>query len=325
MTKPVYLLTGSMGCIGAWVLRHLRDSEQSVIATDIDINPVRPGLVLSADEIESTRWKQLDVTDHKAVNSLVKEESITHIIHLAGMQIPFCKADPSLGASVNVTGTINLLEAARHNQVQGFSYASSIGVMGTDDYYSTKPVTDDAPVNPSTLYGVYKAANEESARIYWQDWQVSTIGLRPYCVYGIGRDQGMTADIAKAILATAAGVPFHIRFDGAVTLQHASDVARIFIDSASCGYQGAAVCNLRGDVISIADIVATLKELEPDSKITFEQNTPLPYPADLDDSGLRKIMPQTRYLSLADGLKQDLEHYRRLINENRIDMEQLNR
>jgi len=325
MTKPVYLLTGSMGCIGAWVLRHLQDRGHAVIATDVDLDPIRPRLVMSADEIASTRWEQLDVTDHNAVSDIVKQGNVTHIIHLAGLQIPFCKANPSLGASVNVTGTINLLEAARHHQVQGFSYASSIGVMGSADFYTQQPVTDEAPVNPSTLYGVYKAANEESARIYWQDWQVSSVGLRPYCVYGIGRDQGMTADIAKAILATAAGKPFHIRFDGDVALQHASDVARIFIDSASCDYQGATVCNLRGDVISVADIVSALKTLEPESQVTHEQNASLPYPADLDDSGLRAIMPNTQYTPLQDAIAQDLAQYRRLISENLIDLEQLNR
>jgi len=325
MTKPVYLLTGSMGCIGAWVLRHLQDRGHAVIATDVDLDPIRPRLVMSTDEIANTRWEQLDVTDHNAVSDIVKQGNVTHIIHLAGLQIPFCKANPSLGASVNVTGTINLLEAARHHQVQGFSYASSIGVMGSADFYTQQPVTDEAPVNPSTLYGVYKAANEESARIYWQDWQVSSVGLRPYCVYGIGRDQGMTADIAKAILATAAGKPFHIRFDGDVALQHASDVARIFIDSASCGYQGATVCNLRGDVISVADIVSALKTLEPESQVTHEQNASLPYPADLDDSGLRAIMPKTQYTPLQDAIAQDLAQYRRLISENLIDLEQLNR
>lgn len=325
MAKSVYLLTGSMGCIGAWVLRHLLDQNADIIATDVDLEPTRPRLLMSEDELSRIRWEKLDVTDHQAVADLVEKNGVTNIVHLAGMQIPFCKANPSLGAAVNVTGTVNMLEAARHNNVNGFSYASSVGVMGTDEFYTTKPVMDNATLYPSTLYGVYKIANEETARIYWQDWQVSSVGLRPYVVYGVGRDQGMTADIAKAILATAAGKPFHIRFDGMVTLQHASDVAQIFIDSASCGYQGATVCNLRGDVISVPDVVSALKALEPSAQITYEKNTPLPYPADMDDSGLRKIMPETQYKKLQDGLEQDLAHYRRLLNDDLIDLTQLQR
>lgn len=325
MAKSVYLLTGSMGCIGAWVLRHLLDQNADIIATDVDLEPTRPRLLMSEEELARIRWEKLDVTDNQAVAALVKDGGVTHIIHLAGMQIPFCKANPSLGAAVNVTGTVNMLEAARHNNVSGISYASSVGVMGTDDFYPEKPVMDDATLYPSTLYGVYKTANEDTARIYWQDWQVNSVGLRPYVVYGIGRDQGMTADIAKAILASAAGKPFHIRFDGMVALQHASDVARIFIDSANCGYQGATVCNLRGDVISVAEIVAALKQQEPAAQVTFEENATLPYPADYDDSGLRKIMPDTKYMALSDAITMDLKHYKALLANNQIDLTQLDR
>lgn len=325
MTNSKYLLTGSMGCIGAWVLRHLLDRGETVTATDVDLDPIRPRLLLTDSEIDSIHWEKLDVTDSHAVDALVKANSVKHIIHLAGLQIPFCKANPSLGAAVNVTGTVNLLEAARHNGVHGLSYASSVGVMGPDDFYPIKPITDSATLRPSTLYGVYKVANEESARIYWQDWQVNSVGLRPYVVYGIGRDQGMTADIAKAILAIAADKPFHIRFDGDVTMQHASDVANIFIDCASSGYKGAPVCNLRGDVISVSNIVSLFTELFPDHKITFEQGSPLPYPADFDDSGLRKILPSLSYMSLADGIQQDVRQYKQLLENDLIDLDQLNR
>lgn len=307
------------------MLRHLTDSGLQVIATDVDLDPVRPGLVMSKDELATIQWEKLDVTDHAAVQALVSTNAVTNIIHLAGLQIPFCKANPSLGAAVNVTGTINMLEAARNNAVQGFSYASSIGVMGPDSLYKEKPIKDDAPLLASTLYGVYKAANESSAKVYWQDWQVPSVGLRPYCVYGVGRDQGMTADLAKAVLAIAADKPFHIRFDGMVAMQHASDVAKMFIDAASGSFKGATVCNLRGDVISVEDYVAVLKSEFPNAQITYEKNSALPYPADLDDSGLLSILPKSSYMSLTDGLKQDMRHFKRLLADNLVDLEQLNR
>ncbi|MEZ4662300.1 MAG: hypothetical protein R2911_32520 [Caldilineaceae bacterium] len=102
-------------------------------------------------------------------------------------------------------------------------------MLGPAHNYPERPVKDNVPLLPTTLYGVYKVANEGTAQIYWQDWQVGSVGLRPYIVYGVARDQGMTSDIAKAVLATAAGRPFHIRFDGPVGLQHANDVAQMFI------------------------------------------------------------------------------------------------
>ena len=110
-----FLVTGSMGCIGAWVLRNLVDEGADVVATDLATDPVRPGLLLSEQELtERITWAKLDVTDLDAVRGVVDGHGITHIVHLAGLQIPFCRANPSLGAAVNVLGTVNVLDAARH-------------------------------------------------------------------------------------------------------------------------------------------------------------------------------------------------------------------
>jgi nucleoside-diphosphate-sugar epimerase len=255
----------------------------------------------------------------------VKDHGITHVIHLAGLQIPFCRADPALGAAVNVVGTVNVLEAVRHNGVAGLSYASSLAALGPADLYPERPVPDDAQTAPATLYGVYKVANEETARIYWADWQVGSIGLRPYNVYGVGRDQGMTADIAKAILAVAAGKPFHIRYGGPVALQHASDVAEIFIAAARAEHQGATVVNLRNDVVTVEEFVSVLKQMHPQAKITNETDNVLPFPADLDDSGLGRLIGDIPHMPLADAIRRDVAHYSALLDAGKIDLGQLER
>lgn len=319
-----FMVTGAMGCIGAWVLRNLVDEGVDVVATDLATDPVRPGLLLSEEELrEKITWAQLDVTDPGAVRGIVDEHGITHIVHLAGLQIPFCRANPSLGAAVNVLGTVNILEAARHAGVTGLSYASSLAVMGLADEYPDLPVRDDVTLRPNTLYGVYKVANESTARIYWQDWEVGSVGLRPYVVYGVGRDQGMTSDIAKAVLAAVADRPFHIRFDGPVALQHANDAARIFISSARARHRGAAVCNLRLDVVDVADFVDTLASVAPGASITIERDAPLPFPADLDDSGLRGIIGEMPHTPLEEAIAQDMARFRALLEAGRVDLAQL--
>lgn len=325
-----YLLTGAMGCIGAWVMRTLLDANCEFVATDLhipsstdDAMKSRPGLLLSRSELDAVQWVSLDVTDLNAVLRTVEEHQPTHIIHLAGLQIPFCRATPALGASVNVVGSINLFEAVRQHNIKGFAYASSLAVLGPPDQYSEFPIPDSAQQYPRTLYGVYKTANEEAARVYWADWQVGSVGLRPHTVYGVTRDQGMTADIAKALLATAAGEAFHIRFDGVITLQHASDVAKMFIQSAQACYQGAALCNIRNDVIEVAEFVGVLKGIYPEAKITFEKNAALPFPADLDDAGLRGILGEVPHTPLAQAIESDVEHYGRLLADGRLDLSQL--
>ena len=134
---------------------------------------MRPRLLMDDEEIARIRFETLDVTDLERVKELVARHGVTHIVHLAGLQVPFCKANPALGARVNVVGTVNIFEAARAHwgQVRGLAYASSLAVMGPDHLYPQKPVRDDAPLHPQSLYGVYKQANEETARIYC-DWGI---------------------------------------------------------------------------------------------------------------------------------------------------------
>lgn len=327
MTDEVFLVTGAFGCIGAWVLRNLVREGSKAVAMDLATEPVRPSLVMTPEELARITFVQADVTDPDAVKRTVEKQGITHIIHLAALQTPGCRANPPLGARVNVVGTVNIFEAARHyrNQVRGLAYASSVAVLGTESYYapSQLPLRDDAPLHPETLYGVYKLADEHIARLYWQDWQIGSVGLRPFIVYGVGRDLGLTSGIAKAILAAAAGRPYHIRFGKKAALQYTDDVARMFIQSARVEYKGAVACNLRNDVLDVADFIALLREEVPGAAITHDADQPLPFPADLDDSGLRRILGTVPHTPLRQAIRESLAMFRELLAQGRIDLRQL--
>ena len=108
-------MTGAKGCIGAWTVRCLLSEGTPVVAFDLDTDPGRLRLLASDDEIGQVRRVAGDISDTAEVNRVVADEGITHIIHLAALQQPFCLADPPRGATVNVTGTVNIFEAvARH-------------------------------------------------------------------------------------------------------------------------------------------------------------------------------------------------------------------
>src|SRR6185295_20348913 len=132
------------------------------------------------------------ITDLEALGRTLDEHAITRVVHLAGLQVPFCRADPVLGARVNVVGTVNVFEAVtrRRDRIPGIAWASSAAVYCADD---PSPAPESGGLRPATHYGVYKLANEGTARIYWADDGVPSIGLRLYVVYGPGRDQGMTS------------------------------------------------------------------------------------------------------------------------------------
>ena len=90
---------------------------------------------------------------------------------------------------------------------------------------------------PGSHYGVYKVANEGTARVYSLNDGIGSVGLRPFIVYGPGRDHGATAEPTRAMLAAAAGAPYRMRFGGSVYLTYAEDCARTFV-AASRGAVG---------------------------------------------------------------------------------------
>lgn len=315
-----FLITGALGCIGAWAVRIL--VREGIPTTIFDQGGSTHRLRLLLDDKELARVPLIkgDIADLAAVEAAMAESGANRIIHLAALQVPFCKADPPLGARVNVLGTVNMFEAAKRAGINRLVYASSVAVYGRSEEYGTGPLGDDAPLSPRTHYGVYKQANEGTARIYWLDDGISSIGLRPYTVYGPGRDQGLTSGPTKAMVAAAAGAAFHIPFSGRQGLQFAEDAARLFIQAARAPFEGAAVFNLRGSVVDMEEIVAAIEAAEPSAKgrISFAGPS-LPFPEELDDAGLRATLGTVPDTPLADGVAQSMAMFKAAIAAGRMD------
>ena len=239
---PCVLVTGAHGCIGAWVVRELVERGERVVVLDQGGDPRRLLLLLDADRVSALDRVAVDVTDLEAVEEVLDSRSVSHVIHLAALQVPFCRADPPLGASVNVVGTVNIFEAARRrsDRIEMIVYASSIAAYDAVEAGGGAEMVG----TPGTIYGVYKRANEGTAQVYHQDHGVASVGLRPHTVFGPGRDQGLTSSPTTAMLAAAAGRPYRIGYGGLSQFQYAPDVARAFVQAAFCGHQGATVHNL---------------------------------------------------------------------------------
>ena len=306
------LVTGALGCIGAWVVAHLLAQGDRVISFDLDDRGHRLDLLLTADEQARITFVRGDLSNPAHVLDVFQAYPITHVIHLAALQVPLCKADPIRCAQVNVVGTVNVFEAARQTGVHHIAYASSIAVYGSPDLYPPGLVAGDAPLAPRTLYGVFKQANEGIARIYWEDYGISSVALRPYTVYGVGRDQGLTSDPTRAMLAAAAGRPYHIKFGGRLQYQLASDVALQFIEAARAPLNGAHMFNLGGEVASMDELVELIRRVKADAAITHD-DAPLPFPIGCDDRDLRGHIGRTYTTPLAEGVRQTIEHFERLL------------
>jgi nucleoside-diphosphate-sugar epimerase len=170
---------------------------------------------------------------------------------------------------------------------------------------------------PSTLYGVYKQANEGTARIYWQDDGISSIGLRPYTVYGPGRDQGVTSAPTRAMMAVAFGQPFHIPFGGYGDYQYTDDTAKVFIKAARTPFEGADVFNLRGSVVHMREIIEAIHIVEPSAQITFDDK-PLALPDALDNSSLTAALGQLPQTPLNEGVAESITLFRQAITDGRL-------
>jgi nucleoside-diphosphate-sugar epimerase len=274
---------------------------------------------MSPDEIEQAVFVQDDLTNTESVTRAVAESGATHIIHLAALQVPFCRANPALGAAVTVVGTVNMFEAAKQAGIKQLVYASSVAVYGKKEEYVESLLPHDAMLHPHTHYGVYKQANEGSARIYWQDDGIASIGVRPYTIYGPGRDQGMTSTPTAAMLAAAKGESYHISFGGCNGFQYADDVAKILIQSARTPFDGADVFNIRGTVAHVSDVIAAIEAAEPSAQghITFEDK-PLVFPEGQEDDALRGVLGDIPDTPLREGVAQTIAHFKQALAEGRL-------
>jgi nucleoside-diphosphate-sugar epimerase len=308
-TSPhTYLVTGALGCIGAWTVYHLLRQGERVVSFDLGDRGHRLDLLLSPEEQAAITFVRGDLVDPAQVLTAFQTHHVTHVIHLAALQVPFCKADPIKGAQVNVVGTVNVFEAARQTGVAHIAHASSIAVYGTLEDYPPGLIAQDAPLAPRTLYGVYKQADEGLARVYWQDHHLSSVALRPYTVYGLGRDQGLTSDATQAMFAAAAGQSYHIGFGGKMQLQWASDVALQFIEAARHPVEGALAFNLGGEVIEIADLVRLIQQIRLGARVTCAE-TVLPFPEGFDDHALKQHFTRVFQTPLAEGVQRTIEQF----------------
>jgi nucleoside-diphosphate-sugar epimerase len=316
------LLTGGYGCIGSWITRGLLARGAAVWIYDLAEDPRRLRLLLSEDQLRQVPFLAGDVTDGAALEGALHRHAITHVVHLAGLQVPVCRANPLLGAHVNVVGTLAVFEAVRRTegQVQRLVYASSAAVFGPPDDYPPGPLGDDVILRPTTHYGYFKCCNEGNARIYFRDHGLSSIGLRPWTVYGVGRDFGMTSEPTRAIKALALGRPYQIRYGGWQDMQFVEDVADTFLRCLEAPYNGAQSYNLRGHVVDLPTLHRALCEVEPSAaRLITHGEAQIPIAYDLDDAALQRDVGPLPRTPLVEGIRRTLDHFRRLHAEGRLD------
>ena len=324
ISSQTFLITGAHGFIGAWIVKRLLERGTRVVIFDKSVDAQRLRLIMSEEEIAQAEVIIGDVTEAGSLSSVISSFKVTNLIHLAGLQVPVCRANPRLGAMVNILGTINVFESARdaRDQINNVTYASSAAVFGLVE--EEHAMTEQDEPRPSTHYGVFKSCNEGNARVYHLDHGVNSIGLRPLTVYGVGRDFGLTSDPTKAMKAAVVGRPFHIRFGGRTDFQYVADTADAFVRAATSNLKGAHVFNLHGETIHVGDVVSEIERVWPDArgKITVADE-PLAIPAEMNDAAIREALGPLPATTLADGVTATVARFAELRSEGRLDTSDL--
>jgi|TARA_B100001540_G_scaffold51897_1_gene46837 nucleoside-diphosphate-sugar epimerase len=281
------LVTGALGQIGRDLVEALRDKhgQDSVIASDVREVAGHPF-------VEEGRFVRLSVLDGDAMDSVIEDEEVGTIYHLAAILSATGEQNPDLCERVNVGGTITVLEAARRNDLRVYA-PSSIAVFGPDAPATAPQIT---PLNPTTTYGKTKVTGEVMAMNYWKQYGVDTRGIRyPGLVSWKSPAGGGTTDYAVEIFHAALNEGHYDCFVGPETrlpMMYMDDAIRATLElmdapvesigDARGGY------NVSGISFTARELADTISErvdgftceFKPDHRQEYADS----WPDDIDDS-----------------------------------------
>jgi UDP-glucose 4-epimerase len=248
------LVTGGAGFIGSNVVRLLVEGGHSVAVLD----NLSSGYRQNIDET-AARFIEADVRNADRVVQAAKGvEVIIHMAASVGNQRSL--ADPRADTAVNALGTLNVLEAARAVGARKVVYSSSAGIFGE---LRTLPIAEDHPVEPDSPYGVSKLAGEKYCLAYSRLYDLESICLRYFNVYGVHQRfdaYGNVIPIFATLLLRAE--PLTVFGDGEQTRDfiNVADVARANV-LAACDRGVSGAFNLgSGTAVTVNHLVRLLEE-----------------------------------------------------------------
>ena len=203
--KYNWLVTGSAGFIGSHLTEALLSLGQNVTGLD-DLSTghkenIEHALKSSGHE-ENFRFIEGTITDIDTCNEAVKgADYVLH--HAAAVSVPESIQNPLRYHEVNTSGFMNILEASRKNRIKRVVYASSSAVYGDDE---TMPKTESITGRALSPYAMTKYINEIYAEFYTRVYELESVGLRYFNVFGVRQDPNgaYAAVIPKCVNAVIA-------------------------------------------------------------------------------------------------------------------------
>jgi nucleoside-diphosphate-sugar epimerase len=290
------IIFGGCGFLGSWIVKAFLKKGYIVSIFDLKIQKELLSHVVGED-INKIKFINGDITNYDQVQESIND--MDHVINLAGLMTPDCSSNPILGAKVNLLGSINVFEALKKNNNKFLVYASSAGVFGQKDHYYPFP---------ETHYGAYKLAVEGVARAYLNEDGISSVGIRPYVIYGPGREVGGTAGVTLACKAAKQGESYTVNFSGKAGFVYVQDVVDLVEMSIAQIPSGALTFNINGITADVSEFINLIKKNIPLSDIGIEGDS-LSVVDEIRGNEPSKTFKKFKYTSLEDGIKRTIDFY----------------
>ena len=309
-------ITGGAGFIGSHIAESLLISGHRITILD-DLSSGVQGNVPNHPRIT---FIKKDLLSHAATEW---PRDLDAVIHLAAL--------PSVVESwielrrvheINLSGTVHVLEGARHNRVPRFVFASSAAVYGDA---ASIPLREDARTEPLSPYGLQKLAGEQYGRMIARESGLRFIALRFFNVYGTRQlaSSPYSGVISRFIQAISSGQAITIRGDGSQTRDfvYVKDVVQAV--AAALNLPSSATntltCNIgSGTATSILELARTLQQLKSNSQSPIEFGPLLPGEVLASRADIRRAADELSFAprwTLGQGLADMLSH-----TDNKIDV-----
>lgn len=262
-----YLVTGGSGFIGAYVVHELLKRRHEPFIYDTLVSGNTLSLLLESRTLSEKQIISGSTRDFHHLLSVLKENQVQKIIHVASPLSPVTEPFPSVAVKDICLGMMNVLEAARLCEIERVVWASSVAVFGPVGCYAG-PVSDASTHHPQSLYGASKSYAEFLGRHYFEKFQVDSVGLRYMFVYGAGRQRGSGMFWSDVIESSLQGRPCEAPCgDEVFTWQYVEDVAELTALAAESGrFEGQSV-NTPGDYQSMEYMRDCIKDFIPSAQI----------------------------------------------------------
>jgi UDP-N-acetylglucosamine 4-epimerase len=190
LSPKTWLITGVAGFIGSNLLEHLLKLNQTVIGLDNFATGHQHNLDEVKGLVSNEQWQGFTFLEGDIRNYHDCEKSLTYsvdyVLHQAALgSVPRSIADPLTTNATNITGYLNMLQAAKVANVKSFTYAASSSTYGD---HPALPKVEENIGNPLSPYAVTKYVNELYASVYARTYGFKTIGLRYFNVFGKRQD-----------------------------------------------------------------------------------------------------------------------------------------